>query len=357
MRKLDGLSADKILAVEEPELLFSRFSDEAKQEYRALALIWHPDNYREPIGASVFSHINSLYRSGLAKMQDGTWTEPAEKIEEQVDGRKKFVLENNLVKYFDYIKARKFELGKMYVGEHSVAFELKLEYTDLFHNARRIIGKLGYKDEVMAVEMAKYLPQVVDAFRCKNSNVLVFRKTPDQVLLSDVLETFEKGVEPIEHVGWILNVLYNIACYLDWSKVSHNSISAETFFISPLRHSGMLLGGWWYSTERDAALIALPASTINALSPDVVDQKSALAEIDLECVKAVGREVLGDGAGASLRFDKRIPQRLADALLMPTRGNALQDYREWKHEVLEDCFGRPKFIPMNISSKKLYKEI
>lgn len=356
MRKLDELSASKLLAIEEPELLFSRFADEAKQEYRALALIWHPDNCRNDEAAAVFAHIHSLYRNGLAKSHNGTWAEPEEKAEELVDGRKKFILENNGVKYFEYIRKRNFELGKMYIGNNAIAYELRLEYTDLFHNARKNIGRLTYKNEAMAVEMSKNLPQVIDAFRCKNSNVLVLRKTPDQLLLADVLSTYKNGIDPIEHVGWILNVLYNIACYLDWSEVSHNAISIETVFISPLRHSGMLLGGWWYSTKKRAKLLALPESTLNILSPDQIDEKIASPEIDLDCVKAVGRELLGDGSGARLRFDKRVPPRLADALLMPSRSSALAEYREWKYEVLEDCFGKPAFIPLNLSSNELYKE-
>ncbi|MFX4865105.1 hypothetical protein ABTB62_20195, partial [Acinetobacter baumannii] len=74
------------------------------------------------------------------------------------------------------------------------------------------------------------------------------RKTPDQLLLSDVLSFYKTTPFPLAHAGWIINGLLNIACYLEHSRLTHNAISAETVFVSPLRHTVHLLGGWWYST-------------------------------------------------------------------------------------------------------------
>ena len=356
MRNLDGLTAKQILANHLPESLFSRFPADAKQEYRSLALNWHPDNCRSPEAAEVFAHIALLYKEAIRKQESRTWEEPCQKIEEEKAGVKMFRLENGAVKSLDYRAARSFELGTMYIGENHVIYEVRTEYTDLFHNARRQIGRLSFKDEAMAIEMSNFLPQVLEAFRSTNANVLVLRKTPDQLLLADVLAHYSERIEPIEHVGWIVNVLFNIACYLDWSGVTHNAISPETFFISPLRHSGMLLGGWWYACPVGRTMTALPSSSLKFIPENIVREKKASVCSDLELIKAIGRTVLGDPVGAKLQFDDSIPSRITECLRMPSIGRAIEDYKDWKYEVLENCFGRPTFIEMCLTSKDIYKE-
>lgn len=356
MRNLDGLTAKQILANHLPEALFSQSLADAKLEYRTLALNWHPDNCKTPGASEVFAHIAYLYKEAVRKQESGTWEEPCQKIEEEESGKKRFRLENGAVKALEYKTSRPFELGNMYIGDHHVIYEVRTEYTDLFHNGRRQIGRLSFKDETMACEMSNYLPQVIDAFRCTNANVLVVRKTPDQLLLADVLEHFGNRIEPIEHVGWILNVLLHIACYFDWSQVTHNAISPETFFISPLRHSGMLLGGWWYACMRGKEMTALPSESLKHIPESIVARKVADSRSDLELIKAIGRTLLGDPIGIKIQFDDSVPRALAECLIMPSLGRAIDDYKNWKYEVLENCFGRPTFIEMSLTSRDLYKE-
>ncbi len=357
MRNFDGLKARDLLSNHSPELLFSRKSTEAKQEYRALALIWHPDHSKDAEAGAVFGHIASLYREALNKQKDGSWIEPFEKLEAQEPGLKKFRLSSGEIISFEYLSIRSFELGLSYIGEHSVLFELRKEFYDLFCNGKRQMLGLRFENEAMCLEMANCLPQIQFSDTCENSCLLSVRKTPDQLLLADLLKQFPGKIEPIEHVGWILNVLYNIACYLSWSGLSHNAISPETVFVSPLRHSGMLLGGWWYARPRNARLIALPDFSLDFIPEDMIREKTADSRADLELIKAVGRSLLGDAAGASLHFDEEIPESISSFLRLPSTGKAVADYKEWKYNVLEDAFGAPRFVPMNLTSKDLYKEI
>ncbi len=356
MRNLDVLNAQKILFITSAEFLFSQSPYEAKREYRALALRWHPDNSLEARAQEVFSHIIFLYREAQEKSANGTWDEPFEKVEEEAPGAKKFRLETGAARTVEYASRRPFELGTMYIADDTVTFEVKAEFADLFHNARRQIRNLKFENADMAIEMSRFLPQVQEAFMSGRSHVLMLRKTPDQLLLSDVMAHCGNKIHPLEHIGWIMNVLWNLACYLQWSGTAHHAISPDAFFVSPLRHSGMLLGGWWYAAAYGEPIVAVPDRSLQFIPPDIINNGIADARADLELIKAIGRELLGDVAGSQLAFDDSLPSRLTEWLILPAEEKALDNYKEWKYQVLKDCFGAPHFVPMNLSSKDLYKE-
>ncbi len=356
MRVLDHLTAERLLAVAAPELLFTCSLHEAKAEYRQLVRIWHPDSNHLAVAPEVFSHIVALYDRAKQKLLDGSWKEPVEKIEQEQPGLKRFRCVDGSIKSIVYEKSKVFELGHSYISDHYVVHEVLNEYQDLFRAGRLRTQNLRFLDGQMAVEMASFLPQAVDTFKTAHSSVLVVRKTPDQLLLADVLVHCRGRIEPIEHVGWILNVLYNLSCYLEWLGIAHNAISADTFFVSPLRHSGMLLGGWWYAAPIGSELVALNDHALAVIPEDIVRAKRADGRADLESIKAVGRELLGDLSGVSLLLDDSLPRVLAEWLNLPSSGSATQDYADWKYEVLESAFGQPSFVNWNLDSKALYKE-
>jgi hypothetical protein len=243
----------------------------------------------------------------------------------------------------------------MWIGEHSVSFQVDSEHVDLFRRGYRSIANLRFADDAMALSMSGSLPQIVECFETSQSDVLTLRKTPDQLLLSDVLSYFSGRLEPIGHVGWIMNVLLNIACYLECMGLVHNAIQANSVFISPLRHSGMLLGGWWYAARAGTPITAVPADCLGVMPPDMMRTKRSANRFDLELIKFLGRGLLGDGDGAHLALDKTLPQPLVKWLLLPSRGKATADYRDWKYTVLPESFGAPKFIELTLTGKDLYK--
>ena len=270
MRNLDCLSAKQLLSINAPESLFSYSASEARREYRALALHWHPDRSTHPESVPVFTHIVLLFRQAQAKLENGLWDEPVEKAESEKQGIKKFRLRQGTLKTIDYLYLQPFELGTMYIAANHVTFRIDQEFSDLYDNARKQIHGLRFQNESMCLEMASYLPQILDVFETKSASFLQLRKTPDQLLLSQVLGQFLKGIEPIEHIGWIMNVLFHIGCYLEWQGIAHNAISPETFFISPLRHSGMLLGGWWYTARKGDSLRALSDPVMQIIPDDII---------------------------------------------------------------------------------------
>lgn len=358
MRNLELLTSEKLLAIRSPEALFSCSKIDAKQEYRALARRWHPDRDDSPTAQRVFAHIADLYHGAVKKLRDGSWTEPAEKVDEETPGVKRFRLKDGSVKAIEYLSMRPFELGTMLISNDSVIFEVSNQFVDLFREAMVRIKKLSFVNNDMAAQMGPWLPQIEDVFTTCESKIVVLRKTPDQLLLADVLKHMGGRLDPIEHVGWILNVLLNLACYLEWSGTTHNAIALDTIFVSPLRHSGMLLGGWWYSAYVGQRLRALPDRSFHIIPCDILMNKCADGTADLELIKALGRELLGasDAGRAPGSFDETIPQPIQEWLQMPSSGSATIDYAQWKNEVLPAAFGRPKFVKLNLASADLYKE-
>lgn len=356
MRSLESLPAERLLCIKEAELLFSQSPRQAKEEYRMLARRWHPDFEKTPIAPRVFTHLVQLYELAQQKLEDGSWREPVDKVETQKPGIKRFRMPDGSIKAVECISTRNFELGTMFIGKQSVSFEATNEFEDLFRHGRRQIKSLNFEDHAMAAEMSQYLPQISEEFKTGNSQIMVLRKTPDQFLLADILAYYSGKLPQIEHVGWILNVLYNICCYLEWQHISHNAISIDTFFISPLRHAGMLLGGFWYATPIGTQLKAIPDKCLQFIPPDILSCKQADTRSDLELVKALGRELLGDATGAHLRHNTKLPEALTEWLTLPSDGRATADYTEWKHRVLRASFGAPKFFRMNLTHSDLYKE-
>lgn len=356
MRNLKQLTAEKILSVKLPESLFSQSVCDAKLEYRVLAKLWHPDHQEGPDAMRVFIHIVELYRQARKKQNTGNWDDSCEKIESQVAGIRRFKLTDNSVKTVKYRACKSFELGRMYVSDNSVTYEIDNEFEELFEQGRKRIRMLSFKGDDMALEMSKYLPQIKHEFKTRASNIVVLRKTPDQLLLRDVLRHCNGKIEPLSHAGWILNNLYNLACYLDWAGITHNAITSSTVFVSPLRHSAMLLGGWWYATRVGQHLSFLSEDNLPSIPPDVLRSRRSDARVDLESIKTIGRELLGDATGAHLALDKSLPPDLVHWLQLPSYGDPVEEYKTFKREVLVGAFGLPKFVDMQLDANELYKE-
>jgi hypothetical protein len=252
-----------------------------------------------------------------------------------------------------YLTSKSFELGQLRIASDFVTFEIERQFDDLYENALGALTNLCAGSMEMAAEFSQYLPQVLKASEEREYKTVVFRKTPDQILVADILAN-TGGTLPPEHVAWIINALLNIACYLQWLELVHPAINADTLFISPLRHSVMLLGGWWYAQREGYTFAALPDATVPLVSVDVAPQ--ADCGLHVELIKALGRKLLGYEDKTLLLSDRTIPLDMSWWLTESTTGDALSAYRSWKNEVLPVCFGQPRFIEWRLNAADVYKE-
>lgn len=339
MRDLKKLEAEKLLEITEPEALYSREPEMAREEYRRLVKIWHPDRSDHPLARTVLERLLALYKEAKDKSMQGTWIEPVEKAEAQKRGRKKIRLEDGSIKEIFHYRRLPIELGYLYIDDNSITFEIELEFEELIANARKTIYSLSlsFADREMAAEISRYLPDIKESFRSRHHEYLVIRKTPDQFLLADT------GKLEKEHVAWVLNNLYNLACFFEYAGITHNAINTSTVFISPLRHSVMLLGGWWYSCTKGEKLTALPDSSLEVIPRNILDRGRACHAADLSLINALGLCLLEEG-DTTLRPSLRA--RAADT--------ALEAYQRWKYEVLETVFGESKFVELRMDKTSLY---
>lgn len=338
------LPAHALLAIPaaEPERLFSGDPMTARAEYLRLAGRWHPDRNPDRLAHQVFQRITQLYRLALEKLRNGDW---------RVPGR--LALRNGGVpQELHYLRRHDFELGALYIAREAAAFVVVPEHADLLAAATRRFASFRFAGHGMQREASLYLPKLAGVCEAQDGRALVLEKAPDLVLLRDLLDRLG-GRLPPRHVAWVLSSLLNIACYFQYAGLTHNAIGPDTYFVSPEGHSGALLGGWWYAQRWGRTMRVLPCRSAGLLPPDIAAAKRADPRLDLELIRATGRELLGDAGGARLRNDPDIPRPLVDWLRQPSAGSAIDDYELW-HDVLKASFGARRFVELGITARDVY---
>jgi len=176
-------------------------------------------------------------------------------------------------------------------------------------------------------------------------------KLPATLRLRDVLDHFG-SLDP-HHVAWIVSRLLNISCWFQYSGIAHYGLTVDNLYIQPNTHEVFVYGGWWYAHDDGAALKAVPRIVLDNTQKSLYEDKTATTEINQNLARMVGRQLCGDVTGATLLWDKNIPQPMRDFLIQPASDNAIDDYRRWR-EVLQESFGKPKFIHLDITAAQLY---
>lgn len=340
------ITADRILAtpLAEPERLF-KFPPHVPLLYRALAKLWHPDLNRDAGAAAVFDHLRKLHDAAEGKIKANTWSTPGVAEIRNEAGR---------TWRLHYRKKHAFELGEIYIGRFHIGLFVRNDFADLASDAGRIVGNFRFHDSAMRADAEKFLPLLSHQIHAADGTWWIVEKSEDKILLADLLDHCGGRLDP-RHVAWILSCLHNIACYLQWAGLTHNAIGLDTVFVDPARHSAALLGGWWYATKVGERMTALPTGIKAFCPPDILRTKKASSRLDLELIKLVGRQLLGDPTGHRLAADKDVPTPFANWLRFPGTGKAVEDYKLW--EKARDASWPRKFIKLDVTAADIYKEI
>lgn len=345
------LDAEQILAIppDAPERLFTGQLDAAEREYRRLAARWHPDRCTDPRANAVLAHVHTLHAEARNRLAGGTWETPGLKRFTAKDGRRYEVR---------YVKKHALEIGELYLGRGTMTYAVPLANADLVAQARRKLASLPYANDLMRHQIAPALPATHPAarFATHDAEVTVWRKPEDMLLLRDVL-AHAGGRLDARHVAWIISSALNLACYLQYAGLAHNAISPDTYCISPARHAGMLAGGWWYACTLGQDLHALPARAVDYGPHDLLLKKKADTRTDLELIRAMGRELLGDITGMRLAREKAAPAAMLDWLRLPASNDAADEYRLWQQQILKESFGARRFVEMAVSHRDIYQGV
>ena len=307
--------------------LFSGDRAAVATRFRDLARIWHPDRNRSAQAVGVFAHVSALHDRAL-RILEGTPSDQ-ERVFRTRDGRT-FRLR--------WAVRHAGDLGEVFVGERHVVHVVPADMDDL--SARAAAWTPSFADSGMRREMERFLPGVRSVLDTAGGRVFVESKTPDQVLLRDLMRM--GPVDP-RHAAWIATRLVNLACWLQWSGIVHGALGPDTLLISPEFHSVSITGPFLCSRPFGAALDALPERTLHAAPRYAAAGATADARLDPELVRQTVREVLGDPAGTLLAADPDFPKPFANWLLMPAANGAQDDFLSW--EAARDAsFGPRRFV-------------
>jgi hypothetical protein len=117
-----------------------------------------------------------------------------------------------------------------------------------------------------------------------------------------------------------------------------------------------LLGGWWYTVPLGNRMARVqPARTLVYAPYSILKAKLADIKIDLELVRLIGRELLGDESGVKLTHNHTIPKAMVEWLRSSSSGDAIADYARWP-EILQSSFGDRRFIKLPVNSNDIYNK-
>jgi len=336
-------NADDILKVKKCGDLFTNNSDTMKKEYRLLVKMWHPDVNKDVSANLVMRHITELYEQGDTLIKKHEW---------EISNQVIFLTDDNKNITINFQVEKSFELGKYFVCSDKVVYVIDMNQKSYVDNATNIINSFEFADDKMESEMQKFLPKITNYHITKDNKYILVEiaKTSDMLPLSEIL-THYMGNIPHSHVAWIISRLNNILCYLQWSGMALNGISLDTCFISPMYHTVVVYGGWWYAKPLGEKLSSVSLDVYTAMPFSAKSKKISCMLTDIECVKSLGKLLLGCKSGYGIEKEAPIP--FAKYLSKTNSKTNFENYDEWT-KVLMDSYGERKFVKMNVDENELY---
>ena len=231
----------------------------------------------------------------------------------------------------------------MYTSKRNIFYVLDKKHEKYYNNYIKTAKKLKYADDNMKKEISRYFPIINMNFVSDNGEyVIVLDKTEDTVPLVQLVEA--ESIKA-EHLAWILSRLSNIACYLDFYKLSHNGISINNCFISPEFHTIMLYGGWWYCVDQNEKMIGTEKDIFKTMPVIAKTKKVGSIETDLESIKSMSRTL----------SDITTPKDMKGWMNKGSSSKASNEFESW-NKALDKTYGERKFVNWSLNIEKFYKK-
>lgn len=329
------------LDVRKLEINFGKGKDAIKKGLSALIRDWHPDVSSHPKAREALAHITYLRRIILSGS-----------VKPKIDGREftrsdgsKFVLRP--------LSTFSQESCEVIVCQNSVSRLFPQENEDLSEASVINIEEFRFADAAMEKQMRSFLPPVPKVTTLLDGSVmLTFPRRKDLLPLADLIR--EKGPFDAKTGAWVISGMMNMACWLEWGRGKHGAISPETIMVSPEFHEVHLDGGWEFASYHDDSPLALPASTLR-LFPELAMPGTTLpAELDRSLIRETAMRLLGAHSVSAL-LSGSTPKSIANWIVFPHKGTAVQDYVAWK-EALREAYGDPKFVDMGVTAEQVYSK-
>lgn len=345
------MNAQDILALKtiDASTLFPGDEASVKRAYRKLVKDWHPDHNAAAQARDVFSHLTALKDAALARIGAG-------KPKAELMMAKAFMKSGPGLSggfNFKYLAKRKADLGDVFIGKSSLAYEIPDGFDDIAGEERSRLQNFKFGDAAMEKEIKRFLPKQKEYWDLGHNGIVsVIERPVEYILLVDLLKHYD-GKLPAVHVAWITSSLMNMACYLKWSGLCHGAISTANVLVAPQWHSIMLVGGWGFATEFGKRPAALPERTTSLLPKLVVAGATVDDKVDLQLIRATAQELLGCPGGGGLHKNADVPAAMREWLLLPPDDGAFKDYTGWS-TCLDKSYGKRKFVEMNVTPAEIY---
>lgn len=332
------MEAKEILAITKCGDLFPYGEEQVKVKYKELAKEWHPDINLDSEASAVFAKITELYQRALELLAQKQWEKTNFLFLLKEDGKKVAL---NYDTCFD------FELGTCYVTKTKVVYVFDRGKEKYYQNAIRRVRGFLFADRKMEQVFRKSLPELYQNFKTKQGEyVIVFCKAEGVYPLKSVIAYFDGKMED-RHAAWVISRLYNLACYLKYSGLVHNGITIKNCFLSPEDHSILLLGGWWYATREGEEMLGTTKDIFSVMSVAAKSSKKSSSLTDLESIKLLGRQLLGEGNCRKLALEDSLPKPFVEFLICGSGADSYKEFAKWDRALL-DAYGKRTFIPMKL---------
>ena len=136
-----------------------------------------------------------------------------------------------------------------------------------------------------------------------------------------------------------------MCCFAAVSGIVLDSLCTENLLIDPKAHTLRLSGGWWFSERLGEKLTGAQSAVFEAMPPSCRSDGIAREIIDLECVKAVCREI----------FPKDSPQAALDYARSACMENAFEEMEVWERTISK-AFGGRFFTPMPLCAADIFND-
>ncbi len=324
------LTAAQILKTK-PKRLFPGNAAAVKKAFRELASAWHPDHNKEKEAADVLAYLVKARDQALGLTLDQS-----------------IVLERRNGSKFrmDYIRATTTDGMTIYTGASSIAYFVPDSMSDLVRRSGQPKWKFANKD--MEKEMTRFLPPYVRTEDLKNGQLMIYRRAPSQILMSDLMALHDGRIPPV-HISWMVTRMNNIACYFEWAKQVLFGLLPEFLLVDLDSHGVALCGPPIFLTNFGDRPMAVPSRVLDAI-PYLRDKGSvAVGSMDRILIRETACALLGDHGGVKLKADPEVRPDIAAWVISPPEKSAVSDYEKW-----ESALGPRKFIKFGTNAQDYY---
>lgn len=339
------MTANELLSLEKAGDLFSNDAEQCKIEYRNLVKKWHPD-INSFDTSNVLEKINELYQQALQLISEGKW-EKTNCVQFKTNNGKSITI--------NYLYQREFELGTCFVGNKYILYSFDNSRKKYYEQMLSSLSQLKYSNDEMKKEFEKYFPKVIDHYvTTDNRYIAVVEKTEDVYPMELLLKSTGNKI-PDKHVAWMISRLMNIVCYFNYTGVVHNGIRQSNCYVSPKLHTIFVGGGWWYTTKTGQPMLGTSKDIFEVMPVSAKSTKTSSIVTDIESVKLLGRQLLGDQNCRTLAMSNLAPAAFIDFLVSGSDNDPLKEMTKWDN-ALESAYGKRHFIAWEVTKEQIYSK-